>query len=87
MVEGYGYTGSGRMADPNGSLVDVRRAYDAGAYRHVGPPTRQSVECMQGTEFTLGRIQIENETQRDSAYFRDLLKRCDDRAQNAGETL
>lgn len=87
MVEGYGYTGSGRMADPNGSLVHVRRAYDAGAYRHVGPLTRQSVERMQGTEFTLGRIQIENETQRDSDYFRDLLKRCDDRAQNAGRTL
>jgi hypothetical protein len=87
MVEGYGDTGSGRMADPNGSLVDVRRAYDAGAYRHVEPLTRKDAGDIRGTEFTLRRIQIENETQRDSDYFRHLLKRCDDRAQNAGETL
>ena len=37
MVEGYGYRGNGRSGDPNGSLINVRRAIDDGGYRHIGP--------------------------------------------------
>lgn len=74
MVEGYGYTGSGRIGDPNGALVHARRAMDAGTYRWVGELDPGALEGVDAGRFTLGRIQDEHETHR-GERFRALLAR------------
>jgi len=57
MVEGYGYTGSGRAGDPNGDLQKVRQAMDAGDYQWVGELNPAQLGSVQPQQFTLARIQ------------------------------
>jgi ectoine hydroxylase-related dioxygenase (phytanoyl-CoA dioxygenase family) len=68
MVEGYGYTGTGKAGDANGAIVHARRAMDRGEYRYVGALTPDDVARLNPTDFTLGRIQAEHETYRNERY-------------------
>jgi ectoine hydroxylase-related dioxygenase (phytanoyl-CoA dioxygenase family) len=67
MVEGYGYFGNGRMGDPNGSLLHVRRAMDAGGYRYVGELSMRSLDQVDLDQYTLVQIQ-KHETVRSEDY-------------------
>jgi len=62
LVEGYGYQGSGKMGDANGSVAHVRREMDQGEYRHVGALSPDDVTKISSDEFTLARIQKANES-------------------------
>ncbi|MEI6440178.1 MAG: phytanoyl-CoA dioxygenase family protein [Alphaproteobacteria bacterium] len=68
MVEGYGYFGSGQVADPNGSLVHVRRAMDAGGYVHTGSLSMDNLEAVDLAALGLPRIQAAHETYRSENY-------------------
>lgn len=68
MVEGYGYTGTGKMGDPNGDIAHVRRAMDAGAYRHMGPLSMNSLNDESIAELGAARIQATFETYRGKNY-------------------
>ncbi len=74
MVEGYGYTGNGRIGDPNGSLVYVRQAIDRGGYRYIGELSMADLDKVDIGKFTLAQIQREHETYRDERYLRSLEK-------------
>lgn len=76
MVEGYGYTGSGRTGDQNGALQHVRRAMDAGAYQWIGELDPSQLDGIDATRFTLARIQQMHETRR-GERFEHLLARVD----------
>jgi len=67
MVEGYGYFGSGAKGDPNGAIVNARRAIDKGEYARVGELTLEGVTSVDLSEFTLPGIQNESETGRKHA--------------------
>lgn len=77
MVEGYGYTGSGRAGDPNGAIRHVRELMDRGEYRHLRPLTAADATRSRAEDFGLGRIQQAYETHRGERY-RDLVARCED---------
>jgi pantothenate kinase-related protein Tda10 len=62
LVEGYGYQGSGKMGDSNGSVAHVRREMDQGEYRHVGALSMDDVTKISSDEFALARIQKANES-------------------------
>jgi hypothetical protein len=62
LVEGYGYQGSGKMGDSNGSVAHVRREMDQGKYHHVGALSRDDVTKISSDEFALARIQKANES-------------------------
>ena len=62
LVEGYGYQGSGKMGDSNGSVAHVRREMDQGEYRHVGALSPDDVTKISSDEFALARIQKANES-------------------------
>jgi hypothetical protein len=62
LVEGYGYQGSGKMGDSNGSVAYVRREMDQGEYRHVGALSPDDVTKISADEFALARIQKTNES-------------------------
>ena len=66
MVEGYGYFGSGKEGDTNGSIVQARIAMDEGRYQRVG---ELSVDNLDGEleSLTLAQIQNEHESVRDHA--------------------
>ncbi len=69
MVEGYGYFGDGATGDPNGSLVHVRHAIDAGGYRHIGALSMNDGDPTEIGGATLPRIQAEYETLRTERYL------------------
>ena len=77
MVEGYGYTGSGKTGDPNGATAHARRAMDNGAYAWVGELDPDNLAGVDAGCFTLGQIQREHETHR-GAGFDALRARMDD---------
>lgn len=64
MVEGYGYFGNGKEGDPNGALINVRRAIDKGEYARVGELSLESIDSIDLNKLTLSRIQNEAETVR-----------------------
>lgn len=64
MVEGYGYSGTGRVGDPNGAIENARRAMDNGSYRWVGELEPADLHGKDARQFTLGRIQQDCETRR-----------------------
>ena len=69
MVEGYGYTGSGKVGDQNGDIAHIRRAMDAGGgYRHMGPLSMQRLAEVDTSELGAGRIQATHETYRGDKY-------------------
>ncbi|MBM4205857.1 MAG: phytanoyl-CoA dioxygenase family protein [Gammaproteobacteria bacterium] len=78
MVEGYGYTGSGRTGDPNGAIRFVRELMDRGEYRHLRALSAEDAGTLRAEDFGLGRIQQAHETHRGERY-RELLARCEDR--------
>jgi hypothetical protein len=71
MVEGYGYFGNGGSGDPNGSLVHVRRALDAGTYRRTGELSMRDVGSVDVRELGVWQIQ-QHETTRTASYRRKL---------------
>lgn len=75
MVEGFGYFGSGKPGDPNGSTANARMAMDENRYQWLGPLSMQDVESgsIQGT--TLAQLQSQFETHRDQA--RSLMQQID----------
>jgi hypothetical protein len=62
LVEGYGYQGSGKMGDANGSVAYVRREMDQGDYRHIGALTAEDVTKVSADDFAVARIQKANES-------------------------
>ncbi len=78
MVEGYGYTGSGRAGDPNGAIRFVRELIDRREYQYVRALALNDVENLRAEDFGLGRIQQHHETHRGPRY-QDLVARCEDR--------
>lgn len=66
MVEGYGYYGSGRQADANGSIAPSRIAIDEGRYTRVGELSPDDLEG-KIDELTLAELQATFETRRDYA--------------------
>lgn len=71
LVEGYGYRGTGRRGDANGSLAAVRRHFDAaGGYRHVGELSMATLHEVDVNEFSLVQIQREQETFRSEEHLR-----------------
>ncbi len=68
MVEGYGYTGSGKVGDQNGDIANVRRAMDAGGYRHMGPLSMERLADVNTSDLGAGRIQAAHETYRSERY-------------------
>ena len=68
MVEGYGYTGTGKVGDPNGDIAQVRRAMDAGGYRHMGPLSMARLADVDPADLGAGRIQANHETYRSARY-------------------
>ena len=72
LVEGYGYQGTGKMGDSNGSVAHVRREIDAGNYQHVGALTMDDVTKISADHFALARIQRQNETFRTPEHIRKM---------------
>jgi ectoine hydroxylase-related dioxygenase (phytanoyl-CoA dioxygenase family) len=71
LVEGYGYRGTGRRGDADGSLAAVRRHFDAGSgYRHVGELSMATLHEVDASEFSLVQIQREQETFRSEEHLR-----------------
>lgn len=68
MVEGYGYTGSGKAGDSNGDIAYVRRAMDRGDYRHMGALSMASIEGADISTLGAARIQATHETYRGEKY-------------------
>ena len=64
MVEGFGYAGSGRAADPNGALQHVRRTIAEGSHAWV----RELVPNAEGPPSTLQTLQQEIETRRGRSH-------------------
>ena len=73
LVEGYGYQGTGKMGDSNGSVAHVRREIDAGNYQHVGALTMDDVTKISADHFALARIQRQNETFRTPEHIRKMM--------------
>jgi hypothetical protein len=67
MVEGLGYFGSGAMGDSNGAIVNTRIAMDEGRYSRVGELSLADAETIDPAEFTLARLQEEQEKPRETA--------------------
>ena len=68
LMEGYGYRGTGRAGDRNGSLHAVRQEIDRG-YRHVGELSMATVESVDPDSFSLVRLQRDHETFRDEGHL------------------
>lgn len=68
LVEGYGYRGSGRESDPNGSLAAVRKLVDRG-YRHVGRLTLDDVSKVDVSQFSLAALQRDHENYRTAEHL------------------
>ncbi len=66
MIEGYGYFGSGRQGDSNGSIANARIAMDEGHYQHVGELSPTNLDGKLDS-LTLASIQDANETPRAEA--------------------
>ncbi len=64
MVEGFGYTGSGKTGDPNGAIHHARMAMDSGTYEWVGELDPSDLDDTSARQFSLGRIQQDQETRR-----------------------
>ncbi len=73
LVEGYGYRGTGREGDPNGSLAAVRRLFDSG-YRHVGALAPADVDRVDVTSYSLSALQREHETFRTDGHLRRMTE-------------
>jgi hypothetical protein len=58
----YGYRGTGRIGDENGSVAAVRRVFETGEYKHVGELSMRDIESIDAAEFSLTHIQREHET-------------------------
>ena len=69
MLHGSAVNGTGKMGDPNGSVAEIRRAFDAGDYRHVGEISPASVAGLGPDVFTLQGIQRANETFRTPEFL------------------
>lgn len=65
MVEGYGYFGTGRADDPNGSLVHVRNLIDQGEYRHLGEVSMSSLDEIDLAATSTHKIQRHETTRTD----------------------
>lgn len=73
LVEGYGYQGTGKMGDFNGSVAHVRCEIAAGNYQHVGALIRDDVTKISADYFALARIQRQNETFRTPEHIRKMM--------------
>ena len=62
LIEGYGYRGTGRRGDENGSVAAVRRVFETGEYKHVGELSMRDIESVDADQFSLAHIQREHET-------------------------
>jgi ectoine hydroxylase-related dioxygenase (phytanoyl-CoA dioxygenase family) len=68
LVEGYGYRGSGRVADPSGATVAARRLFDHGGYRHVGELAPDRLADVDPAALSLAHLQ-ERETFRTAEHL------------------
>lgn len=57
LVEGYGYRGSGKAADPFGATVAARRLFDSGGYRHVGALSPDRLDHVDRASLSLAHLQ------------------------------
>ncbi|MFM7686394.1 MAG: phytanoyl-CoA dioxygenase family protein [Actinomycetota bacterium] len=73
LVEGYGYRGTGREADPNGSLGAVRSLYDAG-YRHLGAIDPDEIGTFDVDSLSLAHLQRHSETFRSEDHQRRMTE-------------
>jgi hypothetical protein len=68
LVEGYGYRGSGKVADPSGATVAARRLFDSGGYRHVGELSPDRLADVDRAALSLAHLQ-ERETFRTADHL------------------
>jgi ectoine hydroxylase-related dioxygenase (phytanoyl-CoA dioxygenase family) len=68
LVEGYGYRGSGKVADPSGATVAARRLFDNGGYRHVGELSPDRLHDVDRATLSLAHLQ-ERETFRTAEHL------------------
>jgi ectoine hydroxylase-related dioxygenase (phytanoyl-CoA dioxygenase family) len=73
LVEGYGYRGSGRQGDRNGSLAPVRRELDRG-YHHVVELSMDTLDTVDLESLSLVRLQRDNEDFRDEHHIASMAK-------------
>jgi hypothetical protein len=71
LVEGYGYRGSGRQGDRNGSLAAVRRELDGG-YQRVGELSMTTLDSVDLDSLSLARIQRDHEDFRDERHVESM---------------
>jgi ectoine hydroxylase-related dioxygenase (phytanoyl-CoA dioxygenase family) len=73
LVEGYGYRGTGRQGDVNGSVAAVRQEFDRG-YHHVGELSTDTLETVDLESLSLVRLQRHHEDFRDERHIESMAK-------------
>ncbi len=73
LVEGYGYRGTGRQGDVNGSVAAVRREFDRG-YHHVGELSMDALDTVDLESLSLVRLQRHHENFRDEHHIESMAK-------------
>jgi ectoine hydroxylase-related dioxygenase (phytanoyl-CoA dioxygenase family) len=73
LVEGYGYRGTGRQGDVNGSVAAVRREFDRG-YHHVGELSMDTLGTVDPESLSLVKLQRHHEDFRDQHHTEWMAK-------------
>ncbi|MGB8862428.1 MAG: phytanoyl-CoA dioxygenase family protein [Ilumatobacteraceae bacterium] len=73
LVEGYGYRGTGRQGDLNGSVAAVREEFDRG-YHHVGELSMDTLDTVDLESLSLVRLQRHHEDFRDEQHIESMAK-------------
>jgi ectoine hydroxylase-related dioxygenase (phytanoyl-CoA dioxygenase family) len=73
LVEGYGYRGTGRQGDVNGSVAAVRQEFDRG-YHHVGELSMDTLDTVDLESLSLVRLQRHHEDFRDERHIESMAK-------------
>ena len=73
LVEGYGYRGTGRPGDVNGSVAAVRQEFDRG-YHHVGELSMDTLDTVDLESLSLVRLQRHHEDFRDAHHIEKMAK-------------
>jgi ectoine hydroxylase-related dioxygenase (phytanoyl-CoA dioxygenase family) len=74
LVEGYGYRGTGKQGDRNGSLAAVRRQFDDGGYEHVGELSMATLDTVDVDSLSLVKVQRECEDFRDDGHLGSMTR-------------
>ena len=73
LVEGYGYRGTGRQGDVNGSVAAVRHEFDRG-YHHVGELSMDTLDTVDLESLSLVRLQRQHEDFRDEQHAESMAR-------------